>query len=105
MLKSINLPQGMLQANVVERIQQTQQQNPDMQQRYFEIALAKEQKRAEETVKDSQKIEHLRVGREDASKEGKHSFSDSGEKDPSRGDGYEDGVPDEEAGNTINVRV
>lgn len=105
MLKSINLPQGMLQANVVERIQQVQQQSPDMQQRHFEIALAKEQKRAEETVKDSQKAENLRAGREDASKEGKHSFSDSGEKNSSRGDSSESVVPEEETGNMINVRV
>ncbi len=74
MLRSINLPQGLLQANLVERIQQTQQQHPDVQQRYFEIALAKEQKRTGETVNDTKKAEQTPVGRDGGSREeGKRS--------------------------------
>ncbi|HET56923.1 MAG TPA: hypothetical protein ENN35_00590 [Deltaproteobacteria bacterium] len=87
MLRSVHLPQGLLQANMVERIQQAQQQHPDMQQRYFEIALAKEKKRAEETVLDSEKAEkeHL-VGREDETREEKKRSFDGRNEGRDAGD-------------------
>ena len=105
MLKSINLPQGLLQANVVERIQQTQQQSPDMQQRYFELTLAKEQKKAEERVRDSQKAENVIIREENSSREGKRSFSDDDERDSPQGEGSEKRGRDGEMGNMINVRA
>ncbi len=104
MLRSINLPQGLLQANMVERIQQTQQQHPDMQQRYFESALAQERKRAEETVNDFHKMENKLISKEDRDKqEKKRSLHRSGE-----GDASEEGVGDgdgEELGLTVDVKV
>lgn len=109
MLRSVHLPQGLLQANMVERIQQTQQQHPDMQQRYFEIALAKEKKRAEETVPDSEKAEKEHpVGREDKTREERKRSFDG--RDDGRAAGHEGvagGEPadGDETGHAIDVKV
>ncbi len=37
-----------LQSQVMERIQQVQQQHPDMQQQYFNVQLSQERRKTEE---------------------------------------------------------
>jgi hypothetical protein len=45
----------------MERVQQTQQQHPDMQQRYFGIQLSEERKHLKETVKNAEETEKSRI--------------------------------------------
>ena len=106
MLKSINLPQGLLQANLVERIQQTQQQHPDMQQRYFEVALAREKKKAEETVNDAEKTEQTVIRKEGRSREeSKHSHDRSTEDGTVDETGSANTPLEGETGFTVDVKV
>lgn len=54
-----------LQSQVIERIQQVQQQHPDMQQQYFEIQLSQERRKLKKKVNESDKIHHATVGEEE----------------------------------------
>ena len=42
MVRAIDAQQVILQSNMAEKVQQIQQQNPDMQQRYFALQLSEE---------------------------------------------------------------
>lgn len=57
MVRPIDVQQVIIQSNPVEKIQQTQQRHPDMQQRYFDIELQKERASNKEKIKESQRIE------------------------------------------------
>jgi len=59
MVSPIQTQQSILQTSMVERIQQVQQQHPDMQQRYFEIQLREERKKMLQKVKDSKDTERI----------------------------------------------
>jgi hypothetical protein len=61
MVSPIDRQQSILQSNITERVQHTQQQHPDMQQRYFEIQLGQERKKLMHKVKDSQEAEHIKL--------------------------------------------
>ena len=62
MLRGIDVKQVFLQTNSVEKVQQTQQQHPDMQQRYLEIQLGEEKKVQKEHVNYSEEAEKARIG-------------------------------------------
>lgn len=62
MLRGIDVKQVILQTNPVEKVQQTQQQHPDMQQRYLEIQLSEEKKVQKEHVNYSEEAEKARIG-------------------------------------------
>ncbi len=62
MLRGIDVKQVFLQTNSVEKVQQTQQQHPDMQQRYLEIQLGEEKKVQKEHVNYSEEAEKSRIG-------------------------------------------
>jgi len=62
MLRGIDVKQVFLQTNSVERVQQTQQQHPDMQQRYLEIQIGEEKKLQKENVHNSEETEKARIG-------------------------------------------
>ncbi len=105
MVKSIGLQQGLLQTNSIERIQQVQQQHPDTQQRYFEMEMEREKKRAKEKVETMEKTERMRIREEDRSKDDRRSpFKASDAK------GETSGEPEEteatlDTGGTIDVKV
>jgi hypothetical protein len=54
-----------LQSQVMDRIQQVQQQHPDMQQQYFNIQLSQERRKLKKKVNESDEIYHARVGEDD----------------------------------------
>lgn len=62
MLRGIDVKQVFLQTNSVEKVQQSQQQHPDMQQRYLEIQLNEEKKVQKEHVNYSEETEKARIG-------------------------------------------
>jgi len=105
MVKSIGLQQGLLQTNSIERIQQVQQQHPDTQQRYFEIEMEREKKRAKEKVENMEKPEQMRIKADDRKKdEHKSSFKGSDAKDETVLDGGETDAGFD-TGGTIDVKV
>ncbi|MBN1380257.1 MAG: hypothetical protein JXA41_01130 [Deltaproteobacteria bacterium] len=65
MVSPIARQQSILQSSIVERIQQTQQQHPDMQQRYFEIQLREERKKMLQKAKDTEEAQNARIRDED----------------------------------------
>lgn len=50
-----------LQSQVMERIQQVQQQHPDMQQQYFKIQFGQERRKLKKKVNESEEIYHATV--------------------------------------------
>jgi hypothetical protein len=60
-LRPVDLQQILTQSNSMERVQQTQQQHPDMQQRYFSVQLSEERKHLKEAVKNSEETEKSKI--------------------------------------------
>jgi hypothetical protein len=61
MLRAVDIKQVLLQTNSMERVQQTQQQHPEMQQRYLDIQLTEERKLLQETVDNTEDTEETRI--------------------------------------------
>lgn len=59
MSSPININQSVLQSVISERVQQVQQQHPDMQQRYFEHQLTQERIRKQYKVNDSGEVDYI----------------------------------------------
>jgi hypothetical protein len=64
-LRPVDLQQILTQSNSMERVQQTQQQHPDMQQRYFSVQLSEERKHLKETVKNTEETEKSKIKAEE----------------------------------------
>jgi hypothetical protein len=60
-VSAIDRQQSILQSNVTERIQQVQQQHPDLQQRYFEIQLAQERRKMLKKINESEEMDHAKL--------------------------------------------
>jgi len=65
MVRSLDVQQTILQSNAVERVQQVQQQHPDIQQRYFRDQLNKEKTLLGKKVKDLEETERLIIREKD----------------------------------------
>ena len=61
MLRAIDIQHVLVQSNSMERVQQTQQQHPDQQQRYLDIQGKEEKKLSKEMVKNTDEPDHARV--------------------------------------------
>lgn len=61
MLRAADLQQILIQSNSIERVQQAQQQQSDMQQRYFSVQLSEERKHVKETVKSAEEAEKAKI--------------------------------------------
>jgi len=70
MTSSIDRQQSILQSNIMERIQQVQQQHPDMQQRYFENHLSQERIKKLHKVNDYDDMEQIHF--RDREEKGQH---------------------------------
>lgn len=57
MVRAIDAQQVILQSGIAEKIQQTQQQNPDMQQRYFALDLSEQDKVLKGKIKQAEETE------------------------------------------------
>lgn len=58
-----------LQSQVMERIQQVQQQHPDMQQHYFKIQFGQDRRKLKKKVNESDQIHHTLVNGEERKKQ------------------------------------
>jgi hypothetical protein len=65
MLRAVDVQQILLQTTSLERIQQTQQQQSDLQQRYVAVHSNEEKKILKEKVKESDETEKARIRREE----------------------------------------
>jgi hypothetical protein len=61
MVSPIDRQQNILQLNIAERVQQVQQQHPEMQQRYFAIHLNQEKKKQLQKVMESEEMDRIKL--------------------------------------------
>jgi hypothetical protein len=89
----------------MERVQQAQQQHPDMQQRYFNVQLSEERKLLKETVKNTEEAEKSRIKNKEEEKRQKKAKAE--EKRPEKmGAKHEKVASDEvEHGALIDIKV
>jgi hypothetical protein len=66
MVRAIDMQQVITQAYPAEKVQQTQQQHADIQQRYFDLKLNEEQKLLREKITDAEEARGTKI----AEKEG-----------------------------------
>jgi mannitol-specific phosphotransferase system IIBC component len=64
MVRSLDVQQVLLQSNAIERVQQIQQHQTEVQQKHFEAQLAEDKRKLKEKVKDLEETERLMI-RED----------------------------------------
>ncbi len=60
-MSAIEMQQSIAQLQVMEKVQQVQQQQADLQQRHFALKLSEERKRLKEKVKDADESEFRRL--------------------------------------------
>ena len=94
MIRGVDLQQSVVQTPLTEKVQQVQQQQPDMQQRYFSLQLQVEKKRLQEKVNDADEAQRLAVRDQpqkrregaDAERKGERDGSqENSENDPDQG--------------------
>ena len=107
MLRAVDLQQILLQTTSVEKIQQTQQQQSELQQRYVAMHENEEKKILKEKVKESEDPDKVRMQREEE-RERKRKRA----RDQQRAAGVsrphtpqEEEPPEENQGGRINIRV
>jgi hypothetical protein len=106
MVRPLDVQQTILQSNAVERVQQVQQQHPDIQQRYFRDQLNKEKSLLEKKVKDLEETERLIIREKE--KEDKGKKNPMGSKQKSKGEDTPDFSSDlsaEQIGGKVDIRV
>jgi len=106
MLRAVDVQQVLLQTTSVERIQQTQQQQSDLQQRYVAMHSIEEKKLLKEKVKESDETEKARVQREEE-RERKRKMARDHQKaeDKPRQSPPEEEPLEEGMGGRINIRA
>lgn len=58
-MRAVDIQQILLQSNAIERVQESQQQEPIVQQKHFENQLNKEQHLLKEKIRNLEKAEQL----------------------------------------------
>jgi hypothetical protein len=104
-LRAVDVQQILLQTNPVERIQQTQQQQSDMQQRHFAVEVGLEKKIMEEKVKVADETERSNIKREEEEKRKRHSKSFRSDHEHPAEAEEKDAAEEKEQGRLIDVKV
>lgn len=104
MVRALDVQQILLQSNAVERVQQVQQHQADVQQKHFENQLAKEQKALREKVKDLEEAERLMIKEEHERDKKKKKNSRSKRKKEEAGD-MDCDLSADEPGGRIDIRI
>ncbi len=108
MLRAVDLQQILLQTTSVEKIQQTQQQQSELQQRYVAMHENEEKKILKEKVKESEYSDRVRMQREEERERKRKKARDQQQKNASGSRPHtpqEDEPPEENQGGRINIRV
>jgi hypothetical protein len=102
MVRAIDAQHVILQSTMTEKVQQIQQQNPDMQQRYFALELSEQDRHLKAKVKDSEESEKSLIkekqDHENERKNKKRNATDNPEALAQAEDG-------EDEGGLINIKV
>jgi len=105
-MSTIDIQQSITQLHVMEKVQQVQQQQADLQQRHFALKLNEERKRLKEKVKDADESEFLRMrerpedGRAQTGKEA--AKKDPHKRNPPQRQGE---TPPQDEGAYIDIKV
>ncbi|MEN6319168.1 MAG: hypothetical protein ABFD82_10495 [Syntrophaceae bacterium] len=106
MLRATDLQQILVQSNSVERVQQAQQQQSDMQQRYFSVQLSEERKHVKETVKSTEEAEKAKIrDKEEKEKRRKKAKNDDNHGDKKEIERGKKEPDDHEHGGLIDIKV
>jgi hypothetical protein len=106
MLRAVDVQQVLIQTTSVERLQQAQQQQSDLQQRYIALHASEEKKLLKEKVKESDETEKARIQREEE-RERKRKMTRDHQKaeDKPRQSPLEETPLEEGMGGRINIRA
>jgi len=104
MLRAVDMQQVLLQSHTSEKVQQTLQQHPDRQQRYFELHLQEEKKLLKEKVKDSEEVDHAAI-HEQQEREGRRDAREENSEEKSKTDQPAAASDEDEGVHHINIRV
>lgn len=105
-MRSLDVNQVILQTNAVERVQQVQQQHPDVQQRYFKDQLRKEEKELKEKVKDTRNTENPVIDEKDRrNRQEGRSEGEKGQKSKEDADNKDQMFLADECGGTVDIKV
>jgi hypothetical protein len=105
MLRAADLQQILIQSNSIERVQQAQQQQSDMQQRYFSVQLSEERKHVKETVKSAEEAEKAKIKEEEKEKHRKKTKNDDNRGDKKEIEQEKKEPDDHEHGGLIDIKV
>ena len=106
MLRAVDVQQILLQTTSLERIQQTQQQQSELQQRYVAMHSNEERKILKEKVKESDETEKARIRREEERERKRKMARDHQKAEQNqRLIPGEDEPSEEGMGGRINIRV
>jgi hypothetical protein len=104
MVRAIDAQQVILQSSMAEKVQQIQQQNPDMQQRYFALHLSEQDRVLKEKVKSAEESEKAVIKEKEERPSGRKSKDQHPEGNPEHQASGEDGESEDEGGH-INIKV
>jgi hypothetical protein len=103
MVRAIDAQQVILQSSIAERVQQIQQQNPDMQQRYFALRLSEQDRLLKDKVNQSDETEKAAI-KEKEEKDSKHRGKNQPNKENPQLVTAEEGESTDEGGH-VNIKV
>jgi hypothetical protein len=104
MMRGVDIKQILIQSNSMERVQQVQQQNPEMQQRYLDIQLSEERKHHKENVRNAEETEESRISKRKEEERARREFEEQPERRKKEARGSEEKTDGEE-GEHIDIRV
>ncbi|MCG6536074.1 MAG: hypothetical protein L7F78_15585 [Syntrophales bacterium LBB04] len=105
MLRAIDAQQVILQIEHAEKVQQVQQQHPEMQQRYFGIHLNEEQRLIQKKVKDAEEARKAITEKRVQAKKDQEKRREGGQHDGDEDSLDELNASEEEQGGHINIKV
>jgi len=105
MVRSLDMQQVLLQSNAVERVQQVQQQQADVQRRHFEAQLAEEKRELKEKVKDPEEAQRLILKEEEEREKREKNSGGKGAKKKKEGADAAGELSVNESERKIDIRV
>jgi len=104
MVRAIDAQQVILQSSIVEKVQQIQQQNSDMQQRYFALHLSEQDRLLKAKVKEAEESEKSVIKEKEEDK-GERKSKEHNKKENTELIPAEENVEAEDEGGHINIKV
>jgi hypothetical protein len=103
-LSAVDVQQLFLQSTAVEKVQQMQQQHPDMQQKYLAMQLTEERKLLQAKIANAEETERVLLREKEERRRKKMVLVQHSPEDGSKREDQETPSP-EEQGEYIDIRV